>query len=264
MIFSFNEENSNPFPCIHLKLDTGLHRLGIELDQIPYVISKLTTNSNRIHVKSIYSHFIGSYNVALDANTQQQADLFVYHAQQIEKAIGYSVIKHLCNSGGIVRHPNLYLDMVRIGVGMYGIWPEEPKMEFQKIVISLFAPIIQLRYVTEGETVGYTQYQLKRSSLIGVLRIGYADGLRRHLNSGEGRVWICGQRVPILSIAMDMTMIDLTDVDGQVKTNDQVEIFGEHLPVEEMAAWCKMVSYEFVLGFGQRIQRIYVEESDAN
>ncbi len=243
-------------------MDTGLHRLGINLDQLPCIINKLIVNSHRIHVKSIYSHFIGSYNTELDANTQHQADLFISHAQHIEKAIGYSVIKHLCNSGGIIRHPNFHLDMVRFGVGMYGIWPVEPKMKFQKTVISVFAPIVQLKYVSEDDTVGYTQYRLKRPSQIGVLRIGYADGLRRHLNSGEGRVWIRGQRVPILSIAMDMTMIDLTDVDGQVQVNDQVEIFGEHLPVEEMAKWCKMVSYEFLLGFSQRIKRVYVEEND--
>jgi alanine racemase len=255
------EGNVKPFPHVHLKLDTGLHRLGISFDQLPYMISKLIVNSHRIHIKSIYSHFIGSYNSELDSHTQRQADLFLSSAEYIEKGLGYSTIKHLCNSGGIIRHPNLHLDMVRLGLGMYGVWPTEPKMKFQKTVISLFAPIVQLNYVNEDQTVGYTQYLLKRPSLIGVLRIGYADGLARHLNSGEGRVWICEQRVPILSLSMDMTMIDLTDVTGQVQVNDQVEIFGEHLPVEEMAEWCKMVCYEFLLGFGQRIKRIYIEEN---
>ncbi|CAF4587290.1 unnamed protein product [Rotaria sp. Silwood2] len=259
-----DQEGIIQFPDVHIKLDTGLHRLGISLNQLPSLINKLIANSHRIHVKSLYSHFIGSYCPELDVITQNQADLFISNAQAIEKALGYSVIKHLCNSCGIIRHPNLHLDMVRLGAGLYGIWPTEPKIKFQKVVASLFVPIVRLESVCENETVGYIQQRLNRSSLIGVISIGYADGLRRRLNHGEGRAWICGHRVPILSISMDMTMIDLTDVDGQVKVNDQVEIFGEHIPIEEMAQWCGIVSHELLVGLGQRIRRIYVTENDEN
>jgi len=263
-IFFLDQNNLQLFPHVHLKLDTGLHRLGISDDQIPCVIDKLIANSHRIRVKSIYSHFAASYISDFDTKTRHQAALFISNAHYIEKALGYSLIKHLCNSGSTVRHPEFHLDMVRLGVGLYGIWSVEPKQNFQKVVVSLFAPIVQLKRVNEDATVGYSQYRLNRPSLIGTLRIGYADGLRRHLNNAEGRVWICGHRIPVLSISMDMTMIDLTDIDGQVKVNDQVEIFGEHLPIEEMAQSCNMSSFEFLLGFSQRVKRIYVDENNEN
>ncbi|CAF1351287.1 unnamed protein product [Rotaria sordida] len=259
-----DQVSSNRFPDVHIKLDTGLHRLGISLNQISNLITELNANSHYIRVKSIYSHFIGSSNSKLDAITQRQADLFVSHAQTIEKALGYSVIKHICDSGGIIHHSNFHLNMVRLGAGLYGIWSVEPKIEFQRVVVSLFVPIIRLESVCENETVGYIQHRLNRSSLIGVISIGFADGLRRHLNNGEGRIWICNRRAPIINIAMDMTMIDLTDVDDSVKVNDQVEIFGEHIMIEEMAQWCRMSPYELLSGLGQRVKRVYVADNDAN
>ncbi|CAF3770525.1 unnamed protein product [Rotaria magnacalcarata] len=236
-----------PFPNIHIKLDTGLHRLGISINDVPNLINKLSENSHRIHVKSIYSHFMGIYTSGLDDMTRHQADLFATNAATIEKALGYSVMKHLCNPGATIRYPDFHLDMVRIGCGLYGIWPVEPKVEFQKCVASLVAPIIRLEWVCENDTVGYAQHRLNHSLLIGVLCIGYVDGLRRHLNNGEGRVWIYGHRVPIISISMDMTMIDLTDV------NDQVEIFGENIPLAQMARWCQMVSHELIARLNQRV-----------
>jgi alanine racemase len=241
-------------------LDTGLHRLGFNLDEIPCLITKLKSNCDLIHMKSIFSHFIGSYSPEIDQITRHQAHLFISNSECIENAVGYSIIKHLCNSGGIIHYPDFQFDMVRLGVGLFGLWPIGSTKQFQKIVVSLFSPIIHLQYVKQHETVGYTQFKLNRSSLIGTLKIGYADGLKRHLNNGEGRVWIHGHRIPILSLSMDTTIIDLTDLQGQVKINDQVQIFGEHLPIEEMAQWCKQTSYEFILGFNQRIERIYFEE----
>ena len=241
-----------------------MHRLGISLNQVPNLITELNANSHHIRVKSVYSHFIGSYSSELDAITQHQADLFVSNAQTIEKALGYSVIKHVCDSGGIIYHSNFHLNMVRLGAGLYGIWSVEPKIEFQRVVVSLFAPIIRLESVCENETIGYIRHRLNRSSLIGVISIGYADGLRRSLNNGEGRLWICDHRVPIISISMDMMMIDLTDVNESVKVNDQVEIFGEHILVEEMAQWCRILPIELLSGLGQRIKRVYVAENDTN
>jgi alanine racemase len=255
---------SNRFPDVHIKLDTGLHRLGISLNEVSHLISELNASSHSIRVKSVYSHFIGSPNRELDAITQQQADLFVSNAQMIEKALGYSVIKHICDSGGIIHHSDFHLNMVRLGSGLYGIWSVDPKIEFLRVVVSLCAPIIRLESIYENETVGYIQRRLNRTSLIGVISIGYADGLRRCLNNGEGRVWICGHRVPIISITMDMTIIDLTDVNESVKVNDQVEIFGEHITVEEMAYWCKMSPFELLPGLGQRVKRVYIVENDVN
>ena len=262
--FSLDQTDSNRFPDVHIKLDTGLHRLGISLNQISGMVTELNANNHRVHVKSIYSHFIGSSSSELDAITQNQADVFISNAQIIEKALGYNVIKHICDSGGIIHHTNFHLDMVRLGAGLYGIWSVDPKVEFQKVIASLFVPIIQIESVCENETVGYTQHQLNRTSLIGTISIGYADGLRRCLNNGEGRVWIYNHRVPIISISMDMTMIDLTDVHELVKVNDEVEIFGEHIQIEEMAQWCNMSPYELLPGLGQRVKRIYVAKDNEN
>ena len=250
------------FPSIHIKVDTGLHRLGINVDEVPSFIDKMKSYPNHLHIKSIFSHFIGSYSCEIDSITRDQARSFIVHSELIEKSLGYSLVKHLCNSGGIVRHPEFQLDMVRLGVGLFGLWPIGSKKDFQKIVVSLFAPILHLQYVQENGTVGYNQQRLRRHSLIGTLRIGYADGLKRHLNDGQGRAWAYGHEIPILSLSMDTTIVDLTDLDGMVKINDQVEIFGEHIPIERMAQWCQMASYEFILGFSSRIRRIHIEETD--
>lgn len=234
------------------------------MDEIATLIDKIKSYSQQIHIKSIYTHFVASYNPDLNHKTEYQADLFISSAEKIEKALGYHVIKHLCSSGTALRYPHLNLDMIRLGAGLYGIWPVEPKPIFQKVVASLYAPIIRLEWICKNETVGYAQCQLNRCSLIGVIAIGYVDGLRRHLNNGEAQVWIHGHRASIISISMDMTMIDLTDIHMLVKINEQVEIFGHNISIEEMSNWCKMVPHEFLSGLGQRIRRVYIAENDEN
>ncbi|WP_207632465.1 bifunctional UDP-N-acetylmuramoyl-tripeptide:D-alanyl-D-alanine ligase/alanine racemase [Foetidibacter luteolus] len=246
---------------VHIKLDTGMHRLGFEEKDMAALTALLTANSQLLSIKSVLSHLAASEDAAHDAFTVQQIAIFKRCCAQIEAACGYPFIQHIANSAAIFRHTNAQFNMVRLGIGLYGVDSSgEHQLELQTVA-TLKTTIAQLRHVKAGETVGYNRRgKLNRDSVIATIRIGYADGFSRKLGNGNGHVYINGQLAPVTgSVCMDMTMVDVTDIPGAV-TGGQVEIFGPHLPIQQVAQWCGTISYEVLTGVNQRVKRIYVEE----
>ena len=245
---------------IHIKLDTGMHRLGFEEQDIDALIQVLNTH-NEIKVSSVFSHLSGSEEVELDDFTLRQATEFRQLYTRLEQGIGYGFMKHLCNSSGIARHPELHFDMVRLGLGLYGIDSTQKLNSKLKNVSRLKTIISQIKTVPLTETVGYNRKGiLKRDTKIGTVCIGYADGISRRLGNGQGKMWINGHLAPIVgNVCMDMCMLDITDV-PDVNEGDTVIIFGEELPVTQLAQWAGTIPYEILTGISQRVKRIYFEE----
>ena len=245
---------------VHIKLDTGMHRLGFEEGDVSQLISFLQ-NTNRLAVKSVLSHLAASEAHEEDEFTLHQYEVFARCCNQIEAALGYHFIRHIANSAAIFRHPAIQLDMVRLGIGMYGVdSANEHQLQLQT-VCTLKTTIAQLRQVKKEDTVGYNRRGiLHRDSLIATIRIGYADGFSRRLSNGAGFVYLQGKKAPVVgAVCMDMTMVDVTDIDG-VQEGDEVEVFGSNIPVQEVAKQCGTIAYEILTGISQRVKRIYIEE----
>ncbi len=248
---------------VHIKLDTGMHRLGFEAHDMPALTTILASNRQLV-VRSSFSHLAASEDPAEDAFTQQQADIFAACCKQIEGAIGYGFIKHISNSAAIFRNRHLQFDMVRLGIGLYGVDSavgHTASAGQLQTVASLKTTIAQLRHVKAGDTIGYNRRgKVTKDSLIATIRIGYADGFDRRLSNGKGKVYINGVDAPVIgSVAMDMVMVDVTDVPG-VEEGGVVEIFGNNISVQQVAAWCGTIPYEILTGISQRVKRVYVEE----
>ena len=246
---------------VHLKLDTGMHRLGFEEQDLPALQQLLRKHLSTIVVTSVFSHLASSEDPNDDWFSKQQADKFRHCCQLLRETLGYNFIRHLSNSAAIFRLPGLQFDMVRLGIGLYGVDSAHSHQLSLQTVATLTTTIAQLRHVKAGETVGYNRRgQLTRDSLIATLRIGYADGYSRQLGNGNGKVWIKGQLVPVVgSVCMDMMMVDVTDVPG-ISESDRVEVFGPNLPVQQVAAWSGTIAYEILTAIGQRVKRVYIEE----
>ena len=246
---------------IHIKLDTGMHRLGFESHDMPALKLLLERYGSRVAVRSVFSHLAASEDPAEDAFTEQQATRFRENCDKIQEALGYSFIRHLSNSAAIFRLPALQFDMVRLGIGLYGVDSANTHQLSLKTVATLTTTIAQLRNVKAGETIGYNRRgQISRDSVIATLRIGYADGYSRKLGYGNGKVWIKGQLAPVVgTVCMDMLMVDVTDIPG-ITENDLVEVFGPNLPVQQVAEWSGTIAYEILTAIGQRVKRVYVEE----
>ncbi|MHA4845150.1 bifunctional UDP-N-acetylmuramoyl-tripeptide:D-alanyl-D-alanine ligase/alanine racemase [Flavitalea antarctica] len=241
---------------VHLELETGMNRLGMSLDDIV----SLEINP-ALRVQSVYTHLAASESVDFDGFTLGQASKYHEMVALIEKKLDYEVIKHIANSSGASRHPDLQLDMVRLGIGLYGIDSGMPENSELREVSTLKSTIAQVKHVSKDDTVGYGRRgKLSRDSVIATVRIGYADGYSRKLGNGIGRMLVHGTRVPIVgSVCMDMTMIDVTDVPG-VLPGDEVTVFGEGVPVTEVATWAETIPYEILTGVSQRVKRVYFEE----
>lgn len=245
---------------VHIKIDTGMHRLGFEEQDMEAITSLLSSNRQLV-VKSVFSHLAASEDEHEDAFTQHQADILIRCTKLIEETLGYGFIKHISNSAAIFRNHQLQFDMVRLGIGLYGVDSAYAHQLQLQTVATLKTTVAQLRHVKAGDTIGYNRRgKVTRDSLIATIRIGYADGFDRRLGNGVGKVWVNGFEAPVIgSVCMDMTMIDVTDV-PLVAENDEVEIFGSHVPVQQVAAWCSTIAYEILTGISQRVKRVYVEE----
>ncbi len=245
---------------VHIKIDTGMHRLGFEQADIPALGALLQQQSN-LRVKSVFSHLAASEDPQEHAFTLQQASRFREACSVLEQMLGYGFIKHISNSAAIERLHDLQFDMVRLGIGMYGVDSAPEHLLDLQTVATVKTTIAQLRQVKAGETIGYNRRgRVERDSLIAVLRIGYADGFSRRLGNGVGQVFVRGRRAPVIgSVCMDMTMVDVTGCAG-IKEGDIVEWFGSNITVEEVARWCGTIAYEILTGVGQRVKRIYYEE----
>ncbi|PZP43803.1 MAG: bifunctional UDP-N-acetylmuramoyl-tripeptide:D-alanyl-D-alanine ligase/alanine racemase [Pseudopedobacter saltans] len=257
-LFLLNQGIKN-YP-IHIKIDTGMHRLGFELEEIAEIASLILSN-NTMHVRSAFSHFVASEDPDEDNFTHTQANLFLKGTAILENILNYSFIKHISNTSGIIRFPQYQMDMVRLGIGLYGVDSSSLIQDKLENVATLITTIAQIHKVKNGDTVGYNRKgKVFRDSIIATIRIGYADGLNRKLGNGNGYVFIKGKKVPFIgNICMDMAMVDITDIPN-VYEGDSVEIFGNNIPVSTVAKSIGTISYEVLTSIGQRIKRVYVEE----
>jgi alanine racemase len=245
------------FP-IHIELETGMNRLGFAASQIPELLEQLKAGVFR--VQSVFSHLAASEEAQQDDFTQKQFERYQAIAARIQDSVGYPFIRHISNSAGIVRNPSLQLDMVRLGIGLYGIDPAASDLLDLKEVGSLKTTIAQIKELAAGETIGYNRLGIANHPMkIGTLRMGYADGYPRSLGNGIGKVWYKGKFVPTIgSICMDMTMIDISEI-PEAREGDEVLIFGNELSVAELARWAGTIAYDILAGISQRVKRVYFE-----
>lgn len=244
---------------VHLKLDTGMHRLGFEEPDIKQVCSVLA-ESREFAVRSVFTHLAASEDPSSDEFTELQYARFKKMIDQIKSVITYDFITHISNSAAILRHKELESQMVRLGIGLYGVKPAGVPVDL-RTVNRLYTTIAQLRHVKKGDAIGYNRRGVvERDSLIATLRIGYADGYSRALGNGVGHVYVNGSYAPVIgSVCMDMIMVDVTDIKG-VKEEDEVEILGDHISVEETAENCNTIPYEIFTGISGRVKRVYIME----
>lgn len=242
---------------VHIKLETGMNRLGFSKPDLPALIKALANHPTLV-VKSIFSHMAASDAAQHDEFTHQQFKNFDSMSKKIMKSLSYPVLRHILNSSGIERFPDYQLDMVRVGIGMYGISSEDTN-ELEN-VSTLKTRISQIKAVAAGESVGYSRAcTLERDSQIAILPIGYSDGLRRSMGNGKGKICVNGELVPIIgNICMDMCTIDITGISAA--EGDEVIIFGEKHPISEMAQTLSTIPYEVMTSISTRVKRIYLYE----
>jgi alanine racemase len=243
---------------IHVKLDTGMHRLGFHpVDDMERLIETLKGQSSLIP-RSVFSHFVGSDSDDFDAFSARQFELFEQGSGKLQAAFGHKILRHICNSAGIEHFPQYHLDMVRLGLGLYGVNPRNNGVI--NSVHTLKTTILQIRNVPAEDTVGYSRRGvLKRDSRIAALPIGYADGLNRHLGRGNGYCLVNGHKAPYVgNICMDVCMIDVTDI--PCKEGDTALIFGKELPVTVLSDILDTIPYEVLTGVGRRVKRVYYHQ----
>lgn len=242
---------------VHIKIDTGMHRLGFQPSDVPAICARLKEQSGVI-ARSVFSHLVGSDSIVFDDFTKKQLDTFATTASELEAGLEYKVIKHILNSAGIERFTDSQMDMVRLGIGLYGVSASGQKG--LRNISTLKTIILQIQDVPAGDSIGYSRMSyVKRDSRIAIIPIGYADGLDRHFSNGGGEVSIGGRRCPIVgNICMDACMIDVTDIEAH--EGDPVIIFGEELPVSELADKLKTIPYEILTSISPRVKRVYYKE----
>ena len=257
LIRAAEKEGITNFP-IHIKLDTGMHRLGFNPEKdMPQLIERLKRQTALVPC-SVFSHFVGSDGDEFDAFSRHQFDLFDRASQQLQAAYHHKIIRHICNSAGIEHFPEYHLDMVRLGLGLYGI--NARNNHILNNVATLKTTILQIREVPKGDSIGYSRRTiLDRNSRIAAIPIGYADGLNRHLGNRGCYCLVNGQKAYYVgNICMDVCMIDVTGI--ECKEGDQVEIFGDNLSVTVLSDALGTIPYEVLTGVSNRVQRIYIQE----
>ena len=260
---------------VHIKLDTGMHRLGFNPDEIDELIERLK-HQQAVIPRSVFSHFVGSDSDAFDDFSARQFALFDEGSRRLQAAFCHKILRHMDNSAGIEHFPERQMDMCRLGIGLYGVNPRQDNSKILlgeadtskfltlnsklKCVSTLKTTILQLRHVKAGDSVGYSRRTiLERDSLIGAIPIGYADGLNRHLGNRKGYCLVCGQRAEYVgNICMDVAMIDVTGIDCH--EGDQVEIFGSDLPVTVLSDTIDTIAYEVLTGVSNRVKRVYFQD----
>jgi len=254
-----HQRNGGIIPPIHIEVDSGMHRLGFNPDSITELEKILSVNKSVI-VRSVFSHLAAADEPTMDEFTLQQINTYKGIADRIENTIGNSVIKHIANSAGASRFKEAAFDMIRLGVGLYGIGADALEQSKLQPVISLFSTIAQLTEVKIGESVGYGRSFIASENMkIATVPIGYADGFRRSLGNGIGKMFISGKEAKVVGrVCMDMTMIDVTGID--VEVGDRVEVIGESQPIEVLAQLLNTIPYEVLTSISQRVRRIYTQE----
>jgi Alr-MurF fusion protein len=244
---------------VHIELETGMNRLGFAEKDIGGLIGDL--KNSFFKVQSVFSHLAASEESQQDLFSRQQGILFSRAVDQIGAALSYSFLRHIANSAAIIRHPDLQFDMVRLGIGLYGIdSASSHRLDLQEVSI-LKTTIAQIKYLSAGQTVGYNRKGIATDkSVIATVRIGYADGYPRTLGNGKGKFRVNGHFAPVIgSICMDMTMIDISGI-PDVHEGNEVIVFGPGLSVAQVAQWAQTIPYEILTGVSQRVKRVYYEE----
>ena len=256
LIKAAEKEGVTNFP-IHIKLDTGMHRLGFAPQDIPELIARLKRQTSVIP-RSVFSHLVGSDSTQFDAFTRKQIETFEKASEELQSAFPHKILRHICNTAGIERYPGAQFDMVRLGLGLYGVNPFTNRMIHN--VSTLKTTILQIRDVPQEDSVGYSRKgRLCRDSRIAAIPIGYADGLNRRLGNGHAYCLVNGQKAPYVgNICMDVCMIDVTGID--CKEGDKVIIFGDDLPVTVLADALETIPYEILTSVSNRVKRIYYQD----
>ena len=265
-IYSFNlldaliraarRQGITDFP-VHLKLDTGMHRLGFNpKTDIPVLIDRLS-HQRALIPRSVFSHFVGADSDGFDDFSEKQFKLFDEASRTLQASFPHKILRHICNSAGIERFPERHLDMVRLGLGLYGIDPIDNRVLHN--VATLRTTILQIRDVPAGDSIGYSRKTvLDRPSRIAAIPIGYADGLNRHLGNHHGYCLVNGQKADYVgNICMDVCMIDVTDI--PCREGDSVEIFGDALPVTVLSDLLGTIPYEVLTSVSNRVKRVYFQ-----
>jgi alanine racemase len=246
---------------VHLKIDTGMHRLGFENHEIDTLCDLLEAN-RYVRVQSVFSHLAASEASKHDEFTKTQIKRFEKAFKEIERSLGYTVIKHLCNTAGIIRWPQAHYDMVRLGIGLYGIDSAVPASNSAlQPIASLKTSVAQVKKIKGGESISYSRSgKLAKDGKIATVRIGYADGYLRAFGNGVGKMLVKGVLAPTVgNITMDMCMLDVSGLD--VSEGDEVVIFDEqHQRIEELAAQIGTIPYEILTNVSQRVKRVYFYE----
>lgn len=243
---------------VHIKLDTGMHRVGFLADEIPSLLAILNSQS-QVKVATIFSHLATADCLNLDEYTEGQLRAFKSMSEQIIDGLPYRPKRHILNTAGIMRYPEHHYDFARLGIGLYGVSPI-PTADKLSVVSSLYTTIISIKHWDAGTTIGYgCKGRVTSPSVIATVPIGYADGLDRHLSNGAAAFRVNGKMCPVIgNICMDQCMIDVTGADAHI--GDRVEIFGENAPVERLSDALSTIPYEIFTSISPRVKRIYYRE----
>lgn len=244
---------------IHLKIDTGMHRLGFRKDDLPELISRIQNNP-QLQVASVFSHLAAAEDPTEDVFTLSQISYFEEVTEEIQNHFDYPILRHIDNTAGISRFPQAHFDMVRVGIGLYGFTSVATDQQHLQHVATLKTVVTHVRTIGVGETVGYNRtYTAEKPTKVGIIPIGYADGFPPELGRGVGSVIVKGVRVPIIGkICMDMTMIDLTGTD--VTEGDEVVVYGENNRIDDISTSIGKIPYHLLTAISKRVPRTYVME----
>jgi len=251
-------EISEPY-AVHIKIDTGMHRLGFIPDEMQELCAWLDRHS-MIKVASVFTHLAASDDPQLDDFTHKQLNAFEASSERIALHVKTPFLRHALNTGGIERFPNASMDMVRLGIGLYGVSASGGDQQHLQTPGKWKTVISQIKHIKGGESVGYSRaFVAPFDMTIATIPVGYADGLRRTMSNGQGYVMVRGEKAPIVgNVCMDMTMIDVSAT--KCSEGDEVELFGEHISLLEFARMCNTIPYEVLTSVSQRVKRVYVEE----
>ena len=245
---------------IHIEVDTGMHRLGFDETELPQIISILRNQPN-IKIASVFSHLAGADEAGHDDFSNEQLERYQKFYEILISSLNVKPLRHILNSPGILRLGDFQMDMVRLGIGLYGVNPTDEPFEQLQPVATLKTIISQIRNIKKGESIGYGRKgKALKEMKLATIAIGYADGFSRGFSNGRGVVLVNGKKAPVVgNICMDMTMIDITGIEAH--EGNEVIIFGDQLPINEVATRLGTIPYEILTNTSERVKRVFFAES---
>jgi Alr-MurF fusion protein len=260
MLRAFSQFLNGEPATVHVEVDTGMHRLGFEEEDLPEIISILKNNP-RISIATVFSHLAGADEAAHDGFSLEQFESYQHFYKTLTGALNVKPLRHILNSPGILRFPDYQMDMVRLGIGLYGVNPTDEEFNQLQPVATLKTIISQVKKINKGETIGYGRKGKAENEItLATIAIGYADGFSRSFSRGKGSVSIKGKLAPVVgNVCMDMTMVDITDIEAH--EGDEVIVFGSELPIHKVAASINTIPYEILTNTSERVKRVFFAES---